>query len=149
MILMNGTDTAPIPNLALDKSLSGATFAVVMTDPDAGGPSDGSSSFLHWLQDNLTTSNTSLTIAGKPVFPLLNAYNTTAKAAYFQPTPPKGSVHRYTQYLVATNGLNNFNNVSATVAKQLATRIQFNMQAFVREANLTIVSANYFNVTGV
>lgn len=71
------------PTMALDKTISGLTFMVVMTDPDAVGlGSNGSSSFLHWMQDGFTSATTNVTVQGKTVVSLLNSGNVTAIASY-------------------------------------------------------------------
>jgi phosphatidylethanolamine-binding protein (PEBP) family uncharacterized protein len=73
------------PTTALDKQLTGATFMVVMIDPDApplGLGGNGSQAFLHWMQDGLTSAATNVTIQSKTAFPLVNAANITAIQSY-------------------------------------------------------------------
>ncbi|RDW78463.1 hypothetical protein BP5796_06315 [Coleophoma crateriformis] len=136
------------PTLALDKSLTGTTFMVLMVDPDAGNVGgNGSSAFLHWMQDGFTSSSKSVTVGNKTVFALENTANVVPIAAYLPPGPPTGQTHRYTQYLVDTTGVKGFT-VSSSVANSTMTRVAFNMQDFVKQANLTIISANFWKTTG-
>lgn len=147
MLAVNGANipkanTTKAPTIALDKNLNGTTFAVIMFDPDTaatGVGGNGTNSFMHWFQGGLTSSATSTKVAGKTVFTLVNAKNTTAVNAYIQPGPPAGETHRYTQILIATTGLKAFN----------VSRNSFDAAAFVKQANVTVVSSNFFNVTGV
>jgi len=141
-----------------------------MFDPDTpatGVGGNGTNSFLHWFQDGLTSDTTNIQIGGpqgKTVFPLVNALHIAAVQSYVyvhrilrersrdskvvanhfvydysQPGPPVGQTHRYTQMLIATTGLKPFN----------VSRQSFDMAAFVKANNLSIVSSNFFNVTGV
>jgi hypothetical protein len=64
------------------------------------------------------------------------------------PGPPKGETHRYVQILLQTTGVNGFV-VSPDVANATLSRQKFDMAKFVQQANLTVVSSNFFNVTGV
>ena len=85
--LSSSSGAVNAPTMALDKTISGLTFMIVMTDPDAIGlGSNGSSSFLHWMQDGLTSASTHVTVQGKTVVPLLNSGNVTAIASYFVST---------------------------------------------------------------
>jgi hypothetical protein len=84
------TDTAKAPTIALDKNLNGTTFAVIMFDPDTpatGVGGNGTNSFMHWFQDGFTSSSTSVSVAGKTVFPLVNAKNVTAVQSYVYVVP--------------------------------------------------------------
>jgi len=65
-----------------------------------------------------------------------------------QPSPPVGQTHRYTQILIATTGIKGFV-VSSAVGNATVSRMGFDMAAFVQQANVTVVSSNFFNVTGV
>ncbi|RDW74138.1 hypothetical protein BP5796_07580 [Coleophoma crateriformis] len=136
-----GAKTAPM--LALDKNLAGKTFAVVMIDPDPKGVGNGSNAILHWMQDGFSSSATSITIAGKTVFPLVNTKNTTAVETYLSPGPPVGSTHRYTQYLLDTTGKTTFPQAGANFS-----RGSFTIETFLQQINMTAFSANFFNATG-
>lgn len=64
------------------------------------------------------------------------------------PGPPTGETHRYTQVLLDVTGVTSFV-VSQAVGDATTTRRAFDMAEFVRQTNLTVVSSNFFNVTGV
>lgn len=78
-------DMAFPPTLPLDHSLTGLTFAVIMIDPDTpatGVGGNGTNSLIHWFQEGYTSSNTSTSVAGKNVFPLVMTKNVTAVQTY-------------------------------------------------------------------
>ncbi|RDW63819.1 hypothetical protein BP6252_11364 [Coleophoma cylindrospora] len=144
-------NTKIAPTLALDRMLTGRTFAVVMIDPDTpatGVGGNGTNSLIHWFQDGFTSSSSSVTVAGKTVVPLVNVANTTAIQAYLQPQsgPANGQTHRYTQFLIDTTNVTTFN-VDPSLKNATKTRSGFDMAKFVTEANVQVLSANWFNVT--
>jgi hypothetical protein len=51
------------------------------------------------------------------------------------------------QYLLATTGVTGFA-VSQAVGDAVTSRIAFSMQDFATQANVTIASANFMNITG-
>ena len=65
-----------------------------------------------------------------------------------QPGPPVGETHRYTQILIDTTGVKG-SVVSSATGNATLTRTGFDMANFVQEANVMVVSSNFFNVTGV
>jgi Raf kinase inhibitor-like YbhB/YbcL family protein len=64
-------------------------FAVVVDDPDAP-----SGSYVHWVIANIDGTTNELVEGARPDG-AVEAANTSGKAAYKPPCPPKGQVHRY------------------------------------------------------
>ncbi|KAK6595393.1 phosphatidylethanolamine-binding protein [Botrytis cinerea] len=104
------------------------------------------SQFLHWMQADLTSSNTTTTIGGQKIYELINVKNTSAFATYLQPNPPDiaPTTHRYTQLLFNTTGMNMSLASLQTAGK---TRGNFNATNVVKSAKLTVLMGNSFDVS--
>lgn len=120
----------------------------MMVDPDippatAGG---ATSELLHWMQPGLVSANTTTTIGGMKVYELINPTNTSAIASYIGPAPPNKSptTHRYTQLLLNTTGNST---ALSTLTKAGATRSNFSAVDVVKNAGLTVLFGNSFNVS--
>ncbi len=140
-------ETASEPIIGTTTRLTG-TYAIMMVDPDippqtVGGPTG---ELLHWMQQGLTSSNTSTLIGGMQVFVLRSATNETAIAPYFGPSPPNKApnTHRYTQLLLDTTGNAN---ALASLKTAGATRTNFNAVNVVSQAGVNIIAGNSFDVT--
>ncbi|PQE19436.1 phosphatidylethanolamine-binding PEBP protein [Rutstroemia sp. NJR-2017a BBW] len=141
-------DTAQPPTVGTTTKLTG-TYTILMVDPDIPSSSGTgpTSQFLHWVQSDLVSSDTTTTISGQKVYTLVNTKNTTAFAAYLQPNPPNKAptTHRYTQLLFNTTGGN-----AATALKSLQTaaksRGNFSTVDVVKSAGLVVLMGNSFDV---
>ncbi|ATZ58860.1 hypothetical protein BCIN_16g05195 [Botrytis cinerea B05.10] len=146
-IQMLRADTAYAPILGTATKMSG-TYAVMMVDPDIPPAKVGgdTSQFLHWMQADLTSSNTTTTIGGQKIYELINVKNTSAFATYLQPNPPDiaPTTHRYTQLLFNTTGMNMSLASLQTAGK---TRGNFNATNVVKSAKLTVLMGNSFDVS--
>ncbi|THV44683.1 hypothetical protein BGAL_0595g00030 [Botrytis galanthina] len=146
-IQMLRADTASAPILGTTTKMSG-TYAVMMVDPDIPPATTGgdTSQFLHWMQADLTSSNTTTNIGGQKIYELINVKNTSAFATYLQPNPPDiaPTTHRYTQLLFNTTGMN-----MSLASLQMAgkTRGNFNAANVVKSAKLTVLMGNSFDVS--
>ncbi|KAM3073381.1 hypothetical protein ACMFMG_004718 [Clarireedia jacksonii] len=152
-LAMNGqqilrADTAQPPTIGTTTKLTG-TYTILMVDPDvpSSSGSGSTSQFLHWVQSDLVSSNTSTTISGQKVFTLVNTQNTTAFAPYLQPNPPDKAptTHRYTQLLFNTTGAS-----ASTALNSLKTAAQmrgnFSTADVVKKAGLVVLMGNSFDV---
>ncbi|TVY41697.1 hypothetical protein LSUB1_G003164 [Lachnellula subtilissima] len=135
------------PTIGTSQPLVGS-YTLMMVDPDippqiVGG---ATSELLHWMQPGLVSANTSTTIGGLKVYELINPTNVSAIATYLGPSPPNKSptTHRYTQLLLNTTGNST---ALATLTKAGATRTNFNAVDVVKNAGLTVLFGNYFNVS--
>lgn len=63
-----------------------------------------------------------------------------------QSGPANGQTHRYTQFLIETTNVTSFT-VDPSLANATKTRSGFDVAKFVTEANVKVLSANWFNVT--
>ncbi|PQE03452.1 phosphatidylethanolamine-binding PEBP protein [Rutstroemia sp. NJR-2017a BVV2] len=141
-------DTAQPPTIGTTTKLTG-TYTILMVDPDIPSSSGTgpTSQFLHWVQSDLVSSNTTTTISGQKVYTLVNTKNTTAFAAYLQPNPPNKAptTHRYTQLLFNTTG-----GSASTALKSLQTaaksRENFSTTDVVKSAGLVVLMGNSFDV---
>lgn len=140
-------DTANAPILGTTAKMTG-TYTVLMVDPDiplalSGGTA---SQFLHWMQSDLTSANTTTNIGGQKVYELISTSNTTAFAKYLQPNPPNmtPTTHRYIQLLFNTTGMN-----SSLATLQMAGKNRGNFSAadVVKRAKLMVLMGNSFNVS--
>jgi phosphatidylethanolamine-binding protein (PEBP) family uncharacterized protein len=146
--LIQTPDTAQPPTVGTTNKLAG-TYTILMVDPDIPSSSGTgpTSQFLHWVQSDLVSSDTTTTISGQKVYTLVNAKNTTAFAAYLQPNPPNKAptTHRYTQLLFNTTGAS-----AATALKSLQTaaksRGNFSTAEVVKSAGLVVLMGNSFDV---
>jgi phosphatidylethanolamine-binding protein (PEBP) family uncharacterized protein len=146
--LIKISDTAQPPTIGTTTKLTG-TYAVLMVDPDIPSSSGTgpTSQFLHWVQSDLVSSDTTTTISGEKIYTLVNAKNTTAFAPYLQPNPPNKAptTHRYTQLLFNTTG-----GSAATALKSLQTaaktRGNFSTAEVVKSAGLVVLMGNSFDV---
>jgi len=140
-------ETQTAPTIGTSQPLVGS-YTLMMVDPDippqiVGG---ATSELLHWLQPGLVSANTSTTIGGIKVYELINPTNVSAIATYLGPSPPNKSptTHRYTQLLLNTTG----NGIAlAALTKSGATRTNFSAVDVVKNAGLTVLFGNYFNVS--
>ncbi|TGO43556.1 hypothetical protein BOTNAR_2255g00010 [Botryotinia narcissicola] len=124
------------------------TYAVMMVDPDIPPAITGgdTSQFLHWMQADLTSSNTTMNIGGQKIYELINVKNTSAFATYLQPNPPNiaPTTHRYTQLLFNITGMN-----MSLASLQIAgkTRGNFNAENMIKSAKLTVLIGNSFDIS--
>ena len=106
--------------------------------------------FLHWFQPNLALSSTALT----PNLTATKASPSAVGAAFYQPTPPKGSgPHQYVLLLFAQPiGFQipaDFSSINPPTGAGggLVARIGFNVTKFAGESGLGApVAANWFQV---
>ncbi|EKD16353.1 uncharacterized protein L3040_008453 [Drepanopeziza brunnea f. sp. 'multigermtubi'] len=148
--LLTKAETAMQPTIATMQPLTG-TYAIMMVDPDippqqAGGPTG---ELLHWMQQDMTSANTSTMIGDMMVYVLQSSVdNTAAIAPYFGPSPPNKApnTHRYTQLLLDTT--NNPTGL-ASLTQAGATRTNFDAVKVVNAAGVKVVAGNSFNVMNV
>ncbi|KAI9049661.1 hypothetical protein LZ554_006686 [Drepanopeziza brunnea f. sp. 'monogermtubi'] len=148
--MLTKAESAMQPTIGTMQPLTG-TYAIMMVDPDIppqqeGGPTG---ELLHWMQQDMTSSNTSTMVAGMMVYVLQSSVaNTAAIAPYFGPSPPNKApnTHRYTQLLLDTT--NNPTGL-ASLTQAGATRTNFDAVKVVSAAGVKIVAGNSFNVMNV
>ncbi|ESZ89758.1 hypothetical protein SBOR_9858 [Sclerotinia borealis F-4128] len=151
-LAMNGiqvlrADTSRAPILGTTTKMTGS-YTVMMVDPDIPPAKSGgdTSQFLHWMQTDLTSANTTTTIGGQKVYELINVKNTSAFATYLQPNPPNiaPTTHRYTQLLFNTTNMNMSLTTLQTSGK---ARGNFSSADVVKRAKLMVLMGNSFDVS--
>jgi Raf kinase inhibitor-like YbhB/YbcL family protein len=66
------------------------SFAIVVDDPDAG-----SGAYVHWVIAGIGGNITEIVEGSRPAKTWVEGLNTSKKADYVPPCPPKGEKHRY------------------------------------------------------
>ncbi|KAF1994833.1 PEBP-like protein [Amniculicola lignicola CBS 123094] len=144
--LLTKTATATAPNLALTNVNSTSdTYLFIMIDLDV--PGAGSNSTRRTLLHAMTTGFKTTTQKLNGTATLLS---TTQKgpAAYFGPGPPSTDTiaHRYVQLLFKQPA--NLN-IPATMFAETTSRLNFNIEAFMKTMGLAApVAGNFFTVDG-
>ncbi|KAI6367760.1 hypothetical protein MCOR25_004836 [Pyricularia grisea] len=153
--LFGSNITSQQPEIAVDQkkyqALADYTgeYIIVMIDPDAPSPQNATlRSILHWLQTSATAQTTigsNSTLSGQMA--LLPKSGQKAQAQYAPPAPPPTSAaHRYIIYAFAQPS--NFSMPRAFSNFSSTNRAGFNIDNFVRDANLgKPLAAEYFYVS--
>lgn len=109
-----------------------AVYTVLMIDPDAPTPQNPTSALIrHWLVSDVAPTTTPANISSGNVL-----------SAYRSPSPPANSTaHRYLTLL-----LRQMPSVPVSLGNQTAIQ-SFNLNAFIQQNSLIVVSGNYFNAS--
>lgn len=127
-------ETVNPPTISTPAFTSAGSAVLLLVDTDV--PRNGTRvQLLHWLISNVTVSDSNLVIPAE----------SSALAAYRQPSPPVGDVaHAYTALLFEQPA--NFS-VPAQFTDVLQSRVFFDTAAFAEAAGLgSAIAANYFRV---
>ncbi|MBO2453893.1 YbhB/YbcL family Raf kinase inhibitor-like protein [Actinomadura barringtoniae] len=84
---------------------SAKSFAIVMDDPDAG-----SGAYVHWVIAGIGGNTNELVEGSRPEKTWVEGLNTSKKADYVPPCPPKGEKHRYRYTIYALDDTVPFKN---------------------------------------
>ncbi|KAI0471970.1 PEBP-like protein [Xylariaceae sp. FL0804] len=143
------------PAIGTQKQLAGSSFAVIMVDLDipTGKAPGQTTTYLHWLQQNLTQDDAAAAQSGSHLktyqLQVPASGSPAAYAAYVQPAPPAQVPlsHVYAQILVDTSDATETDLAALKQAAQ--TRVAFDPDAVLTHVGLAgkVVAGNYYNVT--
>lgn len=120
-----------------------------MVDLDIPTPTPGvTTTLLHWLQTNLTSSRKPTTICGTDVYLLRNTTQTEPLAGYIAPQPPAIIPLSHTYVLILIDISDITPEGLDVLAKAADERVGFQTKAVLDEVGVDcVVAGTYFNVT--